>query len=742
MALTLLCTSCRQTHVDSTTPLVHNGQLDIWPDSIDFHSGMILRAEGDSTLRIRVEGNVLRTIHIPPPRKGAFSFHSDFPLLDALYRLEASSPAPEEWWRFTPYEIYLNPLKPAEGKALLGQRLKHGYIVPAETRRFEWPVINDNGMWLLAACEVFKTGGDMQWLETIGQTAAKVIGEDCKVAHNATTGLFFGIPRYMAAGSNIFPRWMTPSDIFASQTLAVNAAYWSALNAMNAITFEMAKKNEKSRLPELPVDADTLLHAINRELWMPNIGCYSAMTYGAPFTPLQLHSSDNLAQALAVTTGMTSPEIAKAVLRNTPLSPMGISPFTPMLSRNAPFSDTAPAAAAFWAVAAAHNGSEHVYDTAIGGLLYNTAADVLDKRSNTPRKFRNAVSGLILRGLLGMKFASDGIWIAPSVPRSMPGIKQIKRLKYRRATLDITINGTGKVIESFTINGNPSAPFIPSGLEGQHEIAITLANDNGNPNPSAKPDDGATLPPPPLVEWVSAHDAAVLPHVDNRPKGTAHPTDKRAHNALPASYAEFVFLNGVLTDELVSHTYRLPEMPHPTTVQFVSVENNRLAGFSAEPRLYIPDGTMDMTYLFTVARGGTRIISDKKVAEKFVESNRWHNSRMEFIHTAPRDGEYLIDIHYISGLGIVNPRRRTALRSLYIDGNCRGIFVFPQQTPGSTDQDTSNGWQNLTAFSNPLKVRLRKGENHISIRIYQPTPVYIDPTANTIVADFVRITAM
>ena len=48
-------------------------------------------------------------------------------------------------------------------------------------------------------------------------------------------------------------------------------------------------------------------------------------------------------------------------------------------------------------------------------------------------------------------------------------------------------------------------------------------------------------------------------------------------------------------------------------------------------------------------------------------------------------------------------------------------------------------WQTLTSFSNPLRVSLRKGVNTLELRLYQPSPVYIDPAANTILADFIRI---
>ncbi len=87
----------------------------------------------------------------------------------------------------------------------------------------------------------------------------------------------------------------------------------------------------------------------------------------------------------------------------------------------------------------------------------------------------------------------------------------------------------------------------------------------------------------------------------------------------------------------------------------------------------------------------------------------------------------------------MNGRRRTALRSLTVNGVRSGVFVFPQLTSASAPADPALDWQSRTAFTNPLKVELDSGRNELEIRLYQPSPVYIDPTANAILADFVRI---
>lgn len=383
---------------------------------------------------------------------------------------------------------------------------------------------------------------------------------------------------------------------------------------------------------------------------------------------------------------------------------------------------TAAAAAAFWAVAAAQHGNSRVYDTAVGGLLNIAATSVLYNRTNHQRQFHCPIAGFILRGLLGMHFAADGIHLRPSVPAAMPGKKTINGIHYRRSILNITIDGTGNMISAMTLDGNPADPFIPSNLEGEHHIAITMADVKASGKGTLTPDNGNALPPPPAVEWTASHEAAIMPAPDNG-----------------ATCPNFVYLNGVLTDELTSHTYSVPSTPNPVNVQIVNIESNRWISYSSAPHLCIPEGKCTEINLASVTRGGTKIIQDKKLAAKFVESDRWRNRNITFSYTAPHTGYYLIDVHYISGLGIVNPRRRSALRSLSVNGTRQGIFVFPQHTPANRDAESAGGWQEFTAFTNPLKVHLNKGENQLALKLYQPTPVYIDPTANTIVADFIRI---
>ena len=225
-------TSCHDDSSRRVDPIAHTQAYDIWPDSIDLHDGVVLRAMSDSVMQVRVSGNVLDTIttgRIPP---GSMTFSSTHPLLDFLYRLEASHPPTARYTVMTPYEIFLNPVQNDSAITALESRLRNGIVVPSETRSLGWPAVNSNAEWLLAATELSMASGDSRWEKTVGQTAKAVIASDTRISRNPATGLFTGVPRYMAAGRGIFPEWMGPSEIFQQSTLAVNVAYAAAMSRL------------------------------------------------------------------------------------------------------------------------------------------------------------------------------------------------------------------------------------------------------------------------------------------------------------------------------------------------------------------------------------------------------------------------------------------------------------------------------------------------------------------------------
>lgn len=716
--------SCREERPRDVAPIAHTEAFDIWPDSIDLHEGVILRAVSDSVMQVRVDGNILDTIHAGEARPGRMRFKSTYPLLDFLYRLEASQPSAGRYLPLTPYEIYLNPLQNDSSRIILERRLKNNVVIPSETRRFGWPAINSNAEWLLAASELAVAREDTHWEKSVRHTARLVLESDNRLSRNPATGLFYGVPRYMASGHGIFPQWMEASDIFQQSTLAVNVAYGAAM-------------------ANLSIPADSLADALKNLMWIPNMGYFSATAYGVPTSPLALQSTDNLSQAIAVISGIIPDAMADAIIRKTPVNQTGVSLYQPLLPpASGDIREEIPATLlqTAWAVACARRGNEAAYAEATGMLFAAEGKRLLGYRHELPA-FRSTFTTFITRGLLGMTFSKEGARFIPYVPETLPGEKNISGLKYRNATLDIQMNGTGKVISTFTIDGTPTEPFIPANLDGRHKIAITLAGATTDPGSVTVRNGYDMAPLPPVAEWTSSREATLRP--GKLPATLAAHTltgNQREMISQESGDCRLVYINGILQEEIFRDTYKLYDARKLAVVQFTALVNSEFSGFSSKPHLYLPPEKRHTIYAGSIARSGTKILEDKTIASKFVESNRFHNRNISFDFDAPESGKYLVEVHYANGLGVVNTQRKTALRSLRVNGREEGIFIFPQMSAASLPKNGNESWQKMNGWSNILTANLKKGTNRMELRYYQPSPVCSDPNSNVVLFDLVRLT--
>ena len=713
----------------------------ITPDSIDMHTGVTLHADGDTAIRIMVEGNTLRRVTADPSgaaSRGSFGFTSAFPVFDALLRIEQGMPKADVCTWLTPYELFLNPFVGAEGERLLHSRLRNGYIVPAATRRYDWPVINDNHPWLLAAAELYNITANRASLARLGDVAQKVTELEEQVTVNPVTGLTGGVTRYMVAPDDIFPQWFTPGELTECTTFAVNAMRWGVMSSLRAIDASMAMRNERSHLPELAADPDSLRRRIFRHFWNPAEGNFHAMLYGHPVWQLPLSASDNIAQSVAILTGLPLPDMTALIAASVPAPPTGVEPFTPV--PGAPSSSPSESQAlvrTLWSAAMARSGNDEAYNAAVGALIYASGSALLSG-SDAAQPVRAPLSALVLRGFCGITTAFDGLHFSPSVPSGMPGEMTVSALRYRRCQLTVTITGTGNNVTSFTIDGKETPQhFFPASSEGEHHIRIVLDGTVANPSARATLTAPSALPPPPSVVWATPRLATVSP------SAVAVESDPGDGRLVSGGTGEnFLWLDGVITESVPSGRYALAQTGQTTMVQFCNVAENRYISFSSAPHLVVPASSMIELRLASVAKGGTRIIEDKRLRADFVESNRYKNRRIRLPLHVQRTGRYAVEVHYVNGLGIVNPRRRTALRSLSVDGHRAGVLVFTQLSPMAWDSAPEHHWQTLTAFTAPLIVELTEGKHTLEMAFYQPSPVYIDPENNIVLADEVRLYLM
>lgn len=574
----------------------------------------------------------------------------------------------------------------------------------------------------MAATEMALAGGEERWIKRVFSSARQLLEIDTRMALNRRSGLFEGVPRYLLSPASRFPAWMKPVNLLQTTTLAENAAYHAALANLERIA-----ANGKTEL-KIAYPASALRDAVNSRLWNPSTGNYGAALYGNPEFPVRLQSADNAAQAIAILGGTASEAMASSIASKTPISPYGADILAPR------WEGDSVAAAEFppillktlWMAAMSVTSNETAYSAAVAALIASRAkaliATSIDHRRHPELGAVRPIAALVMRGFLGIKFAPEGLYFAPSVPAELQGDKRITGLRYRKALLNISITGTGRALATFTLDGKPSSPFVPAELEGEHEIAITLAGSSSDPGTVSFSAKQTSLPPAPQATW-------------NRP------LEARISSASEAGsddgYA--VYIDGILDQITVNDSYALRQPEKLTAVQFAAISTGNLPGFTDEPHLVIPRGWETLINVADHATTGTRLISDKKAAAKVVESNRWKNREITVPFDAPAAGRYIVDIRYSSGLGIVNPHRRTALRRLKVNNVEAGIFVFPQFSPAWWNRDTASDWQLPNSYSTQLCVELQKGVSQLSLAYFQPSPVYVDPFANTVLLDRIRV---
>lgn len=725
MAFTLQFVGCSR-----DLPWRHEGSVastaawQLWPDSIDFRNGLVIRAFGDSLLQVRVEGNCLRDVSCRPRMQDAAAVYvsTGVPLIDALCALETRVGLPDTWNSNITDAVFLNPLSVRWATGMLRGRLKDGYVVPGVSQGLTWPVVTENPYWLLAAIEVAKAGGGRQWLDEVAEVAGKMLEEDVRIAYNPFTSLFYGMPQRWTAFSRLTPDWMLPADQFAVQSFSVNAAYCGALYGLADAARALAMRNEKFRHEITTPDADSLRHALHRAFWLPGQQMFGAMLYGFQYAPVCAEFADNVAQAVAVMAGVISEPVAQAIFtRGVP------SEGNEVLFHPSPVPVSVDHAGgmdlALLASAAAGVGATDAYNRYFAALIATQAQRLLGTGAAADMACA-PLNGVILRGVLGARFTFDNMTLSPNVPRWFGGETVIRGLKWRKAVLNITVRGHGRKVRACTINGGAAPLQLPSDAEGEQNILIELDVDNADGSDDDTPVGGSEpLPSAPEVAWPTRSRAVIMSDGNDTRDGGLHR----------------VWLNGVPDPEGIGNTFELAPVRELTSVQIATLNSEGAAGFSARPHLIIPDRAEIRVRLSDVARSGARMPGHDKVSDEFVESDRNHNRNIRFDVVAPAEGDYIVDVHYMSGLGIVNARRRTALRHLMVNDTHAGVLVFPQLTPYNRGLrgDASDRLQ-ATSFSNPLPVHLLPGDNRIELRYFQVTPVYLDPTTNGIVADYVR----
>ena len=656
---------------------------------------------------------------------------SAFPLVDAAYNMAmadiascrrddgtfASGPDTESAsTRDAAMATYLALacLDPDGAMATLKRHTSGGRVIQDQGTGGSWPVSTDRVAWIAAAWEIYKATGDRDWLSYAYETARRSIEDDRLVSQNHLCGLMHGQAAWFNAPSQSYPEWMEPKDIYASMSLSTNALFAYAFRILSYMANELGTDTDYYS------EAKRLKDAINQNLWQESKGRYAAYLYGG-IQSLKAPLTDNLGQALCVLFDIADDGRTETLMERTPVTDFGTPLISPRIA-DAPASlnDAVwPFEQALWNMAAAKAGNETALRHGMAALYraqalsgttaLMTVASTGHTTAQDGARLSNAAgcAAMTLRVLAGIELKTRGIEFNPSIPESLGGVLQITGFKYRNATLDITIGGSGNVIEEVRIDGTRTDDnFFPANLKGPHSIAITMRQSGKSPGKiTLKPIDD--LPPTPTVARADGRDTITDPA-----QGVRYALVTNGKTAAPSDATAFP----------------ADEADQLTTAAVIPFRGD-VAGFMSRPATYAPDGNIRIYQCEDFATPGSKHLKGKN-AKNFVELTADSNTDISIPVMAPVAGVYYIDVKYANGNGPASGGGSCAVRMLCVNTHLQGAIVMP--TRGRDE------WLN-TGYSNALRVELLTGKNVIQLIYAGPSNQNMDGGDNSVLIDHVRI---
>ena len=623
------------------------------------------------------------------------------------------------WTRDVSYSIILSMayLQPKVSMySLLRKVNANGRIVQDTGTGGAWPCSSDRQVWTVAAWELYKVTGDIEWLRYAYSVAKSSMEDDFLTVYDAETGLVMGESSFIDWRDQSYPRWMQPVDIYQSKALGTNAVHYRALCVLAEMADALGDSEGAERYAS---KAEGLRDAVNRRLWMEDRGYYAQYLYGRTANLLSPRS-ETLGEALTVLFGVAPEERHKVIARNVPINDFGAPIFYPQIEDMPPYHNNAvwPFVETYWTLASAKAGNEAGVMQGIGSI-YRAAALFATNKENfvastgdyagTVVNSSNmlwSLSGslaIVYRVLFGMEFREDGLTFSPFVPAKLASERKLTGFAYRDAVLDIEFTGHGNEIKEFAVDGIvQDTHSVPATLVGRHTVRIVLAdNEIEDKEVNMQPCRASVLMP------VAVYADGVI-----------------SWSAVDRAVKYRVLRDAEMVAETQGLSYALPEGAHGA-YQIVAVEADGTGSFACEPvevfdtysvevEAYVPKSA----YAYAGYEGNG-----------FVEISHEMNRRVDVEINVPEAGVYAIDWRYSNGNGPTNTDNKCALRTLAVDGERVGVSVFPQRGTGE--------WSNW-GWSNPVKVALDAGLHKITL-LFAPENENMNLEVNQSLIDQMRL---
>ncbi|MDP4240937.1 MAG: GH116 family glycosyl hydrolase [Bacteroidota bacterium] len=629
---------------------------------------------------------------------------------------------PGVWTRDVSYSIILSMayMQPKVSENSLMRKVNaNGRIIQDTGTGGAWPASTDRMIWAVAAWEIYQVTGDRNWLKKVYPIIKNSIGDDLLVDHDPKTGLVKGESSFLDWREQTYPRWMQPVDIYSSKNLGTNALHYQALT----VAAKMAElMNDKPVVDKFNSEARKIKDGINHYLWIPEKNYYGQYRYGRNYQMLSPRS-EALGEALCVVFNVADKVRQKQVVQNVPVVDYGIPCIYPQIGDIPPYHNNAvwPFVQTYWLWAGAKTGNEGSVLHSMASI-YRAASMFLTNKENfvadngdyagTQINSSNmlwSLSGnisIIHKVLFGIRFEENGLRFEPFVPRVMSAKRELNNFRYRNATLDIELTGSGNRIASFELDGKvQKEPVIPPTLTGKHRLKMVLANNEFEKQP---------------VNLVKNESTPLTP-VSEFENG------KLSWSSIEGATSYRILKNGQDWNETTAPSINIPA-GESGEFQVMAVGENNITSFASEPVRIYPESAL--IKVETESRLTPAALPYHGFSGNgFVEISRTVNRTVNLDIDVPTKGLYAIDWCYANGNGPTNTENKCAIRTLFVDNNRLGAQVFPQRGKGE--------WSNW-GFSNAVPVQLKAGKHTLRLE-FRPEDENMNIEINQAMLDYVRL---
>jgi hypothetical protein len=627
------------------------------------------------------------------------------------------------WTRDISYSIILAQaaLQPKVAmNSLLRKVSAEGRIIQDTGTGGAYPCSTDRMIWAVAAWEIYQVTGDEAWLRKVYPIVKQSIADDMANAYDSATGLVRGESSFLDWREQTYPRWMQPVDIYQSENLGTNAVHFQANTVLALMARQLGEAAVATRHDQA---AATIKAGMNQHLWQESAGYYGQYLYGRNYLTLSPRA-EALGEALSVWFGVADEARAKAVVARTPITDFGVPCIYPQIPGIPPYHNNAvwPFVQSYWALAAAKVGNEASLTESMAAI-YRPAALFLTNKENfvaqngdyagTQINSSNmlwSLSGslsLVYKILFGMHYEPDRLVFRPFVPQAFQGNRKLTNFKYRKAVLDIDLQGFGNVIQRITLDGQPLASAaVPATLTGRHALRIILSS---QAPPAAAINKVANLFSP---------ETPIVTLAGNRLHWPAQP-DAQQYKVLK---------NGRLLATSAATEYALAATSTYAEYQVIAVAGSGLESFASEPLRVGGLGAAREVQLETVASKATQPYKGYS-GQGFIETSTTKNRTLTIPVTVLEAGLYAVDFRYANGNGPTNTNNKCGIRTLRLGSKALGTIVLPQR--GVEE------WSNW-GFTNAVLVQLPKGTHQLTLA-YEPANTNMNGAVNQAMLDYLRV---